>query len=187
MLLDAFLKFETPAIAGESTDSKNVAQIEILSFEQTVARAQNSTGVVADASPKGRAQHSALTVIKPLDKSSPKLFEAACKGTLYGKVTLSVCQPLGKVKDATSTWKKQVYFEITLEQVHVSRVHLVGEPKLHAMGLALPFGMVAGSAYDVGPVEEIDLTYQKIKWDYKGGTGTANVPFTWSLLANTAS
>ena len=186
MLLDAFLKFESPVIAGESTDAKNLAQIEILSFEQTVVRAQSSTGVVADATPKGRAQHSALTIIKPLDKSSPKLFEAACKGTLYAKVTMSVCQPLGKTNAAASTWKKQVYFEITLEQVHVSRVHLVGEPKLHSLGLSVPFSMMAGSTYDVGPLEEIDLTYQKIKWDYKGGTGVANVTGTWSLLANTA-
>ena len=189
MLLDAFLKFEEPGLAGESTDSTHSNEIEILSFEQTIIRPPVSAGVKAGSAEakKARSEHHPWTIIKPLCKASPKLYQAACAGTVYKKVTLSLCQPSGTSKTSSDAWKKIVYFQVTLSGVTISRVHLVGDPGLHHFGRATDFPIAAGSALDMGPIEEIDLTYQKIEWLYKGSEGTANFAGNWKLTTNSST
>ena len=187
MLLDAFMKLEDPKEEGESTDKLHLKEIEIFSFEQTINRnAKGATGGTSSES-KAKSEHKPLTVIKPLDKTSPKLLQAASEGKLYKKVTISVGQPSGTTKTASSTWKKIVYLKITLEQVHISRIHLVGDAGMHFFGRANEFPVAAGDLLSMGPVEEVDLSYKKIQWLYKGGTGKLNISGKWNLLTNTAT
>lgn len=112
-----------------------------------------------------------MRITKPVDKTTPKLLEAACKGTLYSKGVISVCQPSGKSDTTSSSWKKIVYFEITLEKIYITRARLAGDPR-------------SADVYEMGPIEEVDLSYRKIKWLYKGGTATANISGAWNLGTN---
>jgi type VI secretion system secreted protein Hcp len=177
MPLDAFMKLEEPKLDGESADDGHPKEIEILSFEQTILRTRGGAPGSPDAK-KATSQHSAMTVIKPLDKSSPKLYQAASAGTLFKKVTIAVCQPGGTTKTDKSGWKKIVYLEIILEGVHISRVRLVGDPRLHYF---------AASGLGMGPLEEVDLSYNKIQWMYKGGTEKLKISGKWNLLTNSAT
>lgn len=186
MLLDAFMTFEEPTLDGESTDATFPKAIEILSFEQTVIRSRPVSAVAKSDSGQGKSEHSAITLIKPLDKSSPKLLQAACAGTLYKKVVISLCQPSGTTKTSSDKWKKIAYLTVTLTQAHISRVHLVADPALHKFGRLGDFPLVAGNVMEMGPLEEVDITYQQIEWMYKGGTGTLNISGSWNLGTNSA-
>lgn len=188
MLLDAFLKLEEPALAGESTDDGHGGEIEILSFEQSILRAAPSSGAAAGTSDTGKStsDHQPMTVVKLLDKASPKLYQAASAGTIYGKATISICQPSGTTKTTSDRWNKVVVLQLTLSHVYISRVHLVGDPALHAFGRSKEFPITDGALLNMGPLEEIDLTYKKINWLYKGGTGTQNISGKFNLLTNRA-
>ncbi|MCA9178739.1 MAG: type VI secretion system tube protein Hcp [Planctomycetales bacterium] len=165
------MKIEEPTLNGESTDANHTNEIEILSFEQTVSRPPTGGG---NEGQKTAAQMTPILLFKQLDKSTPKLLEAANKGTIYNKVTLGLCQPSGTADVATSQWKKIVYFQVTLEKVQISSIRWIGDPSLH-------YTSIPG---DAGPVEEIQLAFRKISWMYKGGTGTANISGSWNLNNN---
>jgi type VI protein secretion system component Hcp len=62
----------------------------------------------------------------------------------------------------------------------------VGDSTIHLPVLKAPL-LNSGLVAAMGPVEEIDLSYQKIKWMYKGSTGTANLPGTWSITERKGS
>ncbi len=185
MLLDAFIKIEEPKLEGESTDADHTGEIEVLSFSQQITRS-SLLGAAGENARRAQSEHTPVTVIKPLDKASPKLYQAACAGTIYKKVTLSLCQPGGSSSDATSKWKKVVYWEMTLENVHISRIHYVADPSLHLFGDSegRTFPLLNGEATQMGPLEEFDLKFEKIKWLYKGGTGQQKISGSWNLLAN---
>lgn len=187
MLLDAFLKLEAPPLEGESTDKEHAKEIEILSFDQTIIRQPKSAGTTQGNAGKVKSEHKPLTIIKPVDKSSPKLYQAASAGTVYKKAVISLCQPSGTTETTSSKWKKIVYLEVTLEGVHIVRAHLVGDPRLHAFGRSTSFPITAGEVLAMGPLEEIDLAYAKIEWMYKGGSGTANITGKWNLATNSAT
>ena len=101
--------------------------------------------------------------------------------------SISLCQPLGTSKTTSDRWKKIEYLQVKLGTVHITRVHLVGDPALHYFGRATNFPIVAGSVLEMGPIEEIDLTYQTIEWLYKGGTGALNISGKWNLQTNSAT
>ena len=169
------MKIEDPPLAGESTDADHTNEIEILSFEQLVQRSAGSAAPTGGDSGKKIGAHlSPIRVVKQLDKATPKLMEAAAKGTVYNKVTLQLCQPSGTADTASSSWKKIVYYEVVVEKVHISSIQWIGDPSLHYT--ALPGA--------IGPSEELELAFRKIKWMYKGGTGTANISGTWNLNTN---
>jgi len=185
-LLDAFLKFVDPVLDGESTDSDHTKEIEIFSFDQTILRSAPSS-LRSDSSSQARSEHTPFTIIKPLDRTSPKLLQASCAGTLYNKIEISLCQPGGKSSSNADQWKKVVYLKITLEKAFLSRVHLVADPTLHFFGRATQYPVLSPEVLNVGPLEEVDLTYQKIQWLYKGGTGTLNISGEWDLTRNSGT
>lgn len=169
MHLDAFMKIEGPPLNGESTDDKNVDSIEILSFEQQILRP------LPDGASTGQQSNADLlpvVVIKQLDKATPKLLEAAAKGTIYDKFTLSLYQPTGTADLDISSWEKAIYYEVIIEMVRITGIRWIGDPALHPSHL-----MSAGS---LGPCEELELTFRKISWMYQGGTGTANISGSWN-------
>ena len=171
MLLDCYLKLTDPALEGENTDDLHAKEIGVFSFEHVITRADFASAGDSETAAKPRSDHAPIRIIKPLDKTTPKLLEAACKGTLYKQGVLSFCQSSGTSDNTSSSWKKIVYFEVTLEQVYITRAHLMADPRLSDVNA-------------LGPLEEIDLSYRKIKWLYKGGTGKANISGGWNLATN---
>ncbi len=162
MAFDTFLKIST--IPGESTDDKHKDWIEVLSYSWGVsqqASASRSTGGAASAA---RADLQDFSIVHTLDKASPKLFLACCKGEHIKEVKLELCRATGD---------KQKYMEYKLNDVLVSSVR--------------PGGSAQGG--DPLPLEEITFNYGKIELMYTEtdhGTGKpkGDIKANWDLKAN---
>lgn len=180
MLLDAFMKFEEPSLMGESRNAEHTDEISILSLDHAILREPLAAGSKAGTNQKPRSEHRPVTIIKQLDKASPKLYQACCQGTVYQKVTIYFRQP-GRDGNPNN---RVVYLEILLEGVNITRAHLVGDPKLQQFGKTSLYTVDSAELIDLGPLEEVDLNYTKIQWLYKGETGKMNISGKWDLTAN---
>lgn len=157
MSFDAFLKVE--GIPGESTDDKHKDWIEVLSFSWGVtqsASASTSGGATAE-----RADFQDFSIVKRLDRASPKLALACASGTDIKTVTLELCRP-GVEKDK--------FMEYKMTDCIVSAFSDSGGP--------------AGGAQ-----ESISFNYGKIQWTYTqerraGGSGGGQVAAGWDLQLN---
>ena len=78
-MFDAFIKVD--GIPGESTDSKHKDWIEILSFHWGVEQPSGGTKSSVGALGRERTEHDDFSIVKAIDKASPKLFMACCDGT----------------------------------------------------------------------------------------------------------
>ena len=159
MASDNFLKID--GIEGESTDDKHKNWIEILSYNWGVS--QQSSGADRSATGAGsssRADFQDLSIVKTMDKASPKIFLACAKGDTIKEVSLQLCRAAGS---------KQTYMEFKLSDAHITSVNLGGggggEP---SESLTFSFG-------------KMEQTYTKIGLDDKAA---GNVGMKWDLTAN---
>jgi type VI secretion system secreted protein Hcp len=162
MAFDAYLKGKT--VPGESTDDKHKDWIEVLSFNHGVSQPSTGSRSSGGAASGERANHQDFSVIKTLDKASPKLMLACCNGEHIGEVVLELCRATGD---------KQKYMEYKLTDVIVSSVRPKGESK----------------APENLPLEEVTFNYGKIEWtytatDHKTGKGAGDVKAHWDATAN---
>src|SRR4029077_10610939 len=88
MPFDAFLKIETPNVAGESTDSKHKGEIEIYSFRLGASN-PTTIGSATGGPGAGTVSTSSFHFMKKTDKVSPVLFQACASGVHYDKVTVT--------------------------------------------------------------------------------------------------
>jgi len=162
MAFDAFLKIAT--IPGESTDDKHKDWIEILSFSHSLSQPSSSTGASAGgARTSGRVEMQDFSVVKTLDKASPKLALACCKGEHIKDVTLELCRAGGD---------KQKYMVYKLTDAVVANVRNGGSAK----------------GGDQLPTEEVSFHFAKIEWTFtvidSTGKAKGNVPAYWDLQKN---
>lgn len=161
MPFDAFLKVAT--VPGESTDDKHKDWIEILSFSwgasQTAGGSASATGSHAGQ----RVDIQDFSIVKQLDKASPKLFLSCCSGEHIGEVTMELCKAGGD---------KQKYMTYKMSDVLVSSVR--------------PGGSSQGS--DALPLEEVSFKFGKVELEYipidKTGKPQGQVPAGWDLQKN---
>ena len=139
MAFDCFLQIDE--IEGESTDSKHENWIELLSFTHGLSQTAGGGGRSASAGAGGRADHQDMTITKYLDKATPKIAEALCKGTPIAKVTLALHRAGGE---------KAKYTEYVMENVFITSQSIGANPQ----------------ADDLVPVENISFNYSKIKLTY---------------------
>ncbi len=164
-MYDTFLKID--GIPGESTDDVHKEWIEVLDFGHELIQSASATVSSAGGAGAERCDHKDLVITKLLDKASPKIYEALCKGTHIKEVLIEMCRAGGdKVK----------YMEIKMEEVIVSNVKSAGDPKG-------PNGF---------PTESVSFDYGVISWTYTqqkraDGSGGGNVATGWSLIANKAT
>ena len=162
MAFDAFLKID--GIPGESTDDKHKDWIEILSYSHGLsqpAAGARSTGGAASAE---RCNHQDFSIVKVLDKASPKLALYCCNGTHIKSVKLELCRATGD---------KQKYMEYLMSDVIVSSVR--------------PGGSAQGG--ETLPLEEVSFNYGKIEWsytetDHQTGKPKGDVKAHWDLVVN---
>jgi len=161
MAFDAFLKID--GIPGESTDDKHKDWIEILSYNFGMNQPSSATASSAGGASTERVNVHDLTIVKHIDKASPKLYELCCSGKHIANVTVELCRAGGdKVK----------YMEVKLEQVIISS--------------AQPGGSAQGP--DALPSETISFNFGKAKWTYTqqkraDGSGGGNVTAKYDLTA----
>lgn len=163
MAFDAFLKIST--IPGESTDAGHSEWIEILQFTHGVS--QPATGSVSSGGGRSaeRSNHDHFSIIKALDKASPKLFLACCKGEHIPEVKVEICR---------NTGNKVKYMEYKMTDVIISEVR--------------PTGTAQGP--EVLPLEKVAFSYGKSEWtytqtDHQSGAAKGEVKAHWNLVDNT--
>ncbi len=162
MAFDAFLKID--GVPGESTDDKHKNWIEILSFSHGVS--QPATGSVSSGGARSaeRADFQDFSIVKTLDKASPKLMLYCANGTHVPKVTLELCRATGD---------KQKYMEYVMSDVIVRGIR--------------PGGAAQGG--EPLPLEEVSFAYGKIEYNYTEtdhatGKPKGDVKAHWDLKAN---
>lgn len=162
MPFDAFLKID--GIEGESTDDKHKNEIEVESYScgvcQPAAGGRSSGGGAAAQ----RADFQDFSVVKALDKASPKLMLFCATGEHIKNIKLTCCRASGD---------KQPYLEIKMEDCIVSSYRPGGSSK-------------SGSPL---PLEEVSFNYGKITYDYTTtdhatGKPGGHVTAGWDTIAN---
>ena len=156
MAFDCFLKIEE--IPGESTDENHEEWIELLSYSHGVS--QMSSGSVSSGGSLSaeRCDHQDFSVVKTLDKASPKLALFCCNGQQLGEVKVELCRAGGE---------KQKYMEYKMTNVLVTSVR--------------PGGSAQGG--EALPLEEVSFKYRKIDWIYTPES-EGDIPAYWDLEAN---
>jgi type VI secretion system secreted protein Hcp len=165
MAFDAFLKID--GIPGESTDDKHKDWVEILSYSHGLSQPATGSASSGGARTAERCNHQDFSVVKTLDKASPKLALFCCNGKHIPKVTVELCR---------ATEDKTKYMEYLLTDVIVSSVR--------------PGGSAQGG--ETLPLEEVSFNYGKIEWtytatDHKTGKPAGDVKANWDQIANKGS
>jgi len=165
MAFDCFLKID--GVPGESTDDKHKDWIELLSYSHGVSQTSSGAASSGGARSAERCDHQDFSVVKALDKASPKLALFCCDGTHVKEVAVELCRATGD---------KQRYMEYKMEDVIVSSVR--------------PGGSAQGG--EALPLEEVSFNYGKIEWtytetDHKTGQPKGDVAANWDLVANKGS
>ena len=163
MPFDAFLQIE--GVPGESTDENHSDWIEILSYSHGVSQPGSGSVSSGGARRAARSEHLDFSIVKALDKATPKLNLYCCDGTHVPEVKIELCQ-------ATGT--KQKYMEYKMSDVLVSSVR--------------PGGSSQGG--DNLPLEEITFNYGKVEWTYTEtdlmtGEPIGDISTHWDLRLNT--
>jgi len=163
MAVDMFLKIGPekgdPTIKGESKDAVHANAIEVQAWEwgmHQTGTAHNGSGAGA-----GKVSVSDMTISKFVDKASPSLMLACCKGTHFPEVNLFV----RKAGD-----KPMEYYKVKLENVLVSG-----------------FATGANGGQDRFS-ESIQLNFGKFKVDYfeqqKDGSAKKGGEMGWDIPSN---
>ena len=158
--MDIFLKID--GVAGESVDDKHKDWIDILSFSHGVS--QPAVAALGGQRATGRADFQDFSLVKTLDKSSPRLNLFCANGTHLSDLTFEICQPSGE---------KLPFYKVKLTDVIVTSVR--------------PAGIANG--VDTRPAEEVTFSFGKIEWIYtetdSEGKTEGDVKTHWDLIQNT--
>ena len=161
MAVDMFVKFGA-GIDGECTDEAHVDWIEISGYSHGVSQPVSGVSFTGGMT-GGRADFQDMAFNKTLDKATPLLNIACCKGTHIDEIMLELC---------LATGDKHVFTRYTLTDAVITSVIAGGS---------------AGSA-EVKPLETVTVAYSKIKWEYTpiDATGAPGSPSdkTWNLATN---
>jgi type VI secretion system secreted protein Hcp len=162
MAFDVFLKIAT--IPGESTDDKHADWIEVLSFEHGVDQPTAGSRSSGGAATGQRVNHRDFRIVHALDKASPKLALACCKGEHIKEVLVQLCRATGD---------KTQYMEYKMADVIVTQV--------------VPIGDAAGE--ELLPLETVTFNYGKITWtytetDHDTGDKKGDISTWWSPAQN---
>jgi type VI secretion system secreted protein Hcp len=112
---DVFLKIDS--IPGESADSKHKDEIDILSYTQSFRQIINRT---TGGGGTGKVSCGDITVLKNIDKSSPKLIEAVTTSKHIPKATLTF---------RTVGGKSQIeYYIVDLQDVLIAAIDQTDQP-----------------------------------------------------------
>jgi type VI secretion system secreted protein Hcp len=159
MAFDAFLKID--GIPGESSDDKHKDWIEVLSFSWGAQQPTSASASSAGGASHERANFQDFTIVKTLDKATPKLAVACAGGDHIKSVILELCRAgTDKVK----------YKEYKMTNCIVSSISHVG-----------------GGGKEIE--ESVSFNYGKIEWTYtqqkrEDGSGGGQVPAGWDLQVN---
>ena len=160
-------------IKGESTDKDHKDWCDAFSYGDGVSQGYNPAYSSPGGSAAMRADFAPITIVKQIDAASPKLREAAAKGTHIPQVTVELYE--GQFK----------FFVVKLKEVMISSVQAV-MPDL----AAAPVVTAASSPSVLVLQEKVSLYYGSIEWTYTkekpDGSAGGTVSAKWNLQYNRA-
>jgi type VI secretion system secreted protein Hcp len=161
MAIEYFLKLD--GITGEAASSKHTGEIEVKSWSWGASNPASMHGTGLSA---GKVVLSDLSITKPTDKSSAKLFELCCTGKHITKGTLTCSKSTGDKNPAD-------YLTLKFEEIAITAVQHGGS-----------------SGDDIGS-ESISFAFGKVEFDYKvqgkDGTLTAAGTASWNNFTRESS
>lgn len=160
MPFDCFLKID--GIEGESTDDKHKNWIELLSYSFGCSQAVGSSVSTGGARSGERVNIQDFSIMKVLDKASPKLFVNCCNGTHIKDITVEICRATGE---------KEKYMEYKLDDVMVTSYQPSG-----SSGGEIPVESIAFNP------AKVTLTYTAT--DHDTGKAAGNVTGNWDQATN---
>jgi type VI secretion system secreted protein Hcp len=101
---DMFLKIA--GVRGESRDADHGGWIDVLSYSSSLIQPGSATKGTSRS--RGDVSMGDITVTKQIDKASPKLNEALCKGTHFPEVELEMIATAGSGQSTIYTLKDVV-------------------------------------------------------------------------------
>jgi type VI secretion system secreted protein Hcp len=158
MAVDFFLLLDT--IQGESVDQNFKDQIGITSFSWGGSQTTSVAG--SGGSGAGKVDLADLSIMKYLDKATPKLFQAMTKGTHLATGTLS------GVKSGADG---KPFLKIDFKELFITSIQTSGSSEV--------------------PMESVSFSYNEIKIEYfqqdEKGIITSTGAITYNLKTNTPS
>ncbi len=153
---DIYIKFE--GLDGEVLDENHRDWCEVITFNQAHSMSISNSGLLRQ---KVNPVFEDVRIVKTIDKVSPKLAEAVCKGTVYPTVEIhATAQAFGT--------SRVTYLAYELKNVLVTSYTVGG----------------ASQSDDV-PCEEVTLNFDQIKVTYteydSSGKTKGNVEYTWEI------
>ncbi|TWU31937.1 Hcp family type VI secretion system effector [Novipirellula artificiosorum] len=153
----AYIKFD--GVDGECLDKDHKKWSDLLSFSQGVHKPGG--GATGSTRRRGDTILEDIQCVKELDKSSPKIAEAVCKGKVFPKVEIELTASYTDAGRVT-------YYRYELKNVSVTSYQIGG----------------AGQADDV-PTENFSLNFEEIKVTYtendSAGKKKGNVEYSWKV------
>jgi type VI secretion system secreted protein Hcp len=164
MAFNAFVNFGD--IKGEATEKDHKDWVAVTKVQFGLTQPASFTRQTAGGGTAEAVQFSEMTIEKPVDKASPKLFEAACAGTHIKEVII----------DYTRASDPAIkYMEIKLKEVVISGFDHHGDPK---------------GEYQF-PIEQIRMTFGAIEKIYTqqkaDGKPGGNVAAKWNVAKGAAA
>jgi type VI secretion system secreted protein Hcp len=156
--LAGYVKFD--GVNGEATESNHVNWCELLAFEHGYEQ-PSSGSTTGMARRRGSAIVEDITLVKELDKASPKIAEACLKGKVFPKVEIELTKNFGDAGNA-------VYYKYELTNVIVTS-YTIGSEDVN----------------NIYPKETITLGFEEIKVTYTefddDGYSLGNVEYEWKV------
>jgi type VI secretion system secreted protein Hcp len=153
---DIYIKFE--GLDGEVLDENHRQWCEVITLDQAHSMSVSSSGLLRQ---KVSPIFEDIRIVKTIDKVSPKLAEAVCKGTVYPTVEIHV------TAQAYGT-SRVTYLAYELKNV-----------------LVTSYAVRVASQSDDVPDEEVTLNFEQIKVTYtefdSTGKTKGNVEYTWEI------
>jgi len=162
MAFDAFIKID--GIPGESKDDAHKDWIEVTSYSHAVSQPFSTTVSSSGGATAERVNFGRFNITKLIDKATPKLFEACCKGTHIKEIIFEVCRAGGD---------KQKYLEVKMEQVLIADHSHAGNEDVKNEFPAERVAFAPG---------RFTITYSQ--QNRADGTLGGNVAAGWDLIAN---
>ncbi|HTZ74020.1 MAG TPA: type VI secretion system tube protein Hcp [Candidatus Aquilonibacter sp.] len=135
MAVSAYLKID--GLDGESLTKGKEKQIEVLSF--SFGASQHITLASGGGKSGGKATATDLSIMKKVDKASPKLFSACCMGTGFPTATITCDKAMGSSG-------QQDFYKLILTNAFVSSIQWSGSSDV--------------------PMESVSFTAEKVEIDY---------------------
>ena len=177
----AYVKFE--GIDGESKDTVHENWSEIVSFNQGIHKPGG--GATGTTRSTGEVIFDDIVIIKQVDKSSPKLAEAICKGKVFTKVEIHLTGP------SEGSTCQGTFYAYELKNVMITSYTVSGSnPLAYALvALAPEITMPSTGPFIVqavdAPLEEVALNFEEIKVTYtecdSSGKSKGNIEYSWKV------